>query len=82
MQRPRIFFAAVSLALPFAFHPGQTTTILPTLPMEIGEASSFELALTDGPEQPPVVRELLPEKPQDRSETTAPRPQSSGAPAR
>ncbi len=82
MQRPRVFLAAVSLALPLAIHSGQATTILSTLPVEIGEASSFELALSDGPELPPVVRVPLQENPQHRSETTVPQLQSGGAAAR
>ncbi len=55
MQRHRIFFAAVSLALPLAFQTGQVARDFSTLPVEIGEASWFELALTDEPKLPPVT---------------------------
>jgi hypothetical protein len=54
MQRPWIFSAVLSLALPLAFHSGQALKILSMLTVEIGEASSTELALTDPAEEPPV----------------------------
>jgi hypothetical protein len=65
MQRPQLFFAVASLALPLAFPSGPASENFSTLTVEIGEASSTELAITDAAEEPPVSgipQQVLPER--------------------
>jgi len=51
----RTLFAALALALPLVAAPKHEPRIFANLDVEIGEASSFEISLSESAERPPVT---------------------------